>query len=118
MVSATAEAGFSGNGFIEERPLLTSQKAEDIEALAARCDEVATLLRELRRDMESEGPGEFEINVGKAGSFLDYLKDWAEAAHRKHRAMRKREAKRLARESAHKKRHETEARRAPSRGRK
>ena len=98
--------------------MLTSQKPEDIEALAARCDEVALLLRQLRRDMEGEGPREFEINVGKASSFLDYLKDWAEATHRKHRQMRKREAKRLALVSARKKRHETETRRAPSRGRK
>ncbi|HWB08385.1 MAG TPA: hypothetical protein VG826_04145 [Pirellulales bacterium] len=98
--------------------MLTSQKPEDIETLAARCDEVAVLLRRLRGDMEGEGPRELEINVGKAGSFLDYLKDWAEAAHRKHRAIRKREAKRLAVESARKKRHETETRRASGRSRK
>jgi hypothetical protein len=103
---------------IEDHPLLTSQKAEDIEALAARCEEVAVLLRHLRSDMESEGPREIEINVAKAGSFLDYLKDWAEAAHRKHRAIRKREAKRVAIESARKKRHETETRRGSARGRK
>lgn len=102
----------------KEDLLLTSQKAEHVEALAARCDEVAVLLRQLRSDMESEGPRELEINVGKAGSFLDYLKEWAEAAHRKRRSIHKREAKRLALESARKKRHETETRRTSGRGRK